>query len=78
MVHNKNTQFSSPMIVLSCSNPIKGTPMSSPNARFSVGLALQLECNATSPRLSQYNVQDKLLVHDPPIKKLRALNFVEE
>jgi hypothetical protein len=52
--------------------------MSSPNARFSVGLALQLECNATSPRLSQYNVQDKLLVHDPPIKKLRALNFVEE
>jgi hypothetical protein len=69
MVHNENTQFSNPMNVLLCSNP-KDTPMSASNARSFVGLALQFECIATSPELSQYNVQDELLVHDPPIKKL--------
>ncbi len=77
MAHSENTQFSNPMNVLSCSNPKRDTPMSSPNAR-SVGFALQFECIATSPRLSQYNVQDELLVHDPPTKKLRVLNFAEE
>jgi hypothetical protein len=78
MAHSENTQFSNPMNILSCSNPKKDTPMSSQNARFSIGFAHQLECIATSPRLSQYNVQNKLLVHDPPTKKLRALNFAEE
>jgi hypothetical protein len=48
--------------------------MSTSNARFFVGLALQLECTATPLELNQYNVQDELLVHDPPTKKLRALN----
>jgi hypothetical protein len=48
MAHNENTQFSSPMNVLSCSNPKRDTPMSSPNARFSVSLALyQLKCTTT-------------------------------
>jgi hypothetical protein len=39
MAHNENTQFSNPMNVLLCSNPKRDTPMSSPNARFSIGFA---------------------------------------
>jgi hypothetical protein len=66
------------MNVLSCLNPKKDTPMFSPNARSFAGLAFQLECTTTSPRLSQYNVQDELLVNDPLAKKLRALNFAKE
>ncbi len=78
MAHNENTKNFNPMNVLSYPNPKRDIPMSSPNARFSASLPFQLECTATSPRLSLYTVQDELLVHDPPTKKLRALNFAEE
>jgi hypothetical protein len=52
MAHNEHTKKFSPMNVLSCSNPKRDIPMSSPNAKFSASFPFQLECTATSPRLS--------------------------